>query len=149
MLTELAKAVVLSKHYFFLFLHLEPFLYARIETTRDAFCSQAVGHKACTHPSTHPSPALIGGVERVRPRQQLVQHASQTPYVALVVVRFVLAQLGGEVVRRAHERAREVHLRGHHLGDAQVADFRVAARVEEDVLALDVAVQHFQLVDVV
>ena len=85
----------------------------------------------------------------MRPGHHLVNDAPQRPHVALVVVRLVLAQLRGQVVRRAHQRLGKVNRVRHHLGDAEVPNLRVAVLVEEYVLSLDVPVQNLEAVYVV
>lgn len=62
--------------------------------------SHHVPHKAYpqdAHNQRRQALAIKGALERA----QLVQHAAQRPHVALAVVRPVLADLGGQVVRRA------------------------------------------------
>lgn len=65
-----------------------------------------------------------GGIEGMIEGSHLVQDASEGPYVGLVVVRFVVENLGRHVVRRTDARARKVHRPFEHL---QQCGMRVAA----------------------
>ena len=66
-----------------------------------------------------------------------------------MVVRLVLEDLGAHVVRRADARLREVHRALEHLRDAEVAEHEPPVPEQEDVLRLEVAVQHAVRVHVV
>jgi hypothetical protein len=79
--------------------------------------------------------------------EELVGEHAQRPDVDGVVVVLVLDHLGGEVVEGPAEgRAAR---RGRVHGPAKVGDFDVALVAEEEVLGLDVAVDHVLPVAVV
>jgi hypothetical protein len=63
---------------------------------------------------------LVCSVEGVLLGAHLVEHAAQGPDVGFLVVGLFLAEFGGEVERRAYDRAGEI-LGGQHLGHPEVA----------------------------
>lgn len=58
---------------------------------------------ACTRPRQHEPAHLVVCVEWMPLRAALIEHHTQCPHVALLVVGLVLAELGRQVVRRAHD----------------------------------------------
>ena len=91
------------------------------------------------------------GAEGLPQGHRLVQDAAQRPNVAPLVVRPAVAELGAQVVRRAHHRARErVTAVAQSLGQPKVGelDGALALAREEDVGRLDVAVQDPSVVHV-
>ena len=80
--------------------------------------------------------------ERLRAREDLVQHHPHRVDVAARVELIALHLLGAHVVRRADDEARLGHpfLRLGHPRDAEVHQLHLALVVDEDVLRLDVAV---------
>eukprot|EP00965_Chrysotila_dentata_P194002 6176094-Pleurochrysis_carterae.AAC.4 len=63
--------------------------------------------------------------------EQLVQHDAERPDVGGGVVRLVLAQLGRQVVRRPHERRRELGRRAEQTRHAEVANLKAATRAHQ------------------
>ena len=93
----------------------------------------------------------VGRGEGALEGEDFVQEDAEGPHVSLLVVALVVPELGGEVVGGAAEGV------GNDAGDgvvvlvaeAEVAELDEAGRGEEDVRALDIAVEHFVAVDVV
>ena len=73
---------------------------------------------------------------------ELVQDAAEGPHVARAAVALAIDELGREVERRAHARVRHAERLVEHSRDAKVAQPHLASRGQEDVLRLQVAVQH-------
>mmetsp|Transcript_33108 Transcript_33108/g.87552 ORF Transcript_33108/g.87552 Transcript_33108/m.87552 type:complete len:430 (+) Transcript_33108:38-1327(+) len=88
------------------------------------------------------------GVEGHAQGGHLVNHAPQGPDVAAERVRLLLADLGTEVVGRTDGRPRECCGVLQHLGDAEVAHPQPVGGREEQVLALEVAVEDVLVVHV-
>ena len=76
------------------------------------------------------------------PGQQLVEDHADRVEVGGGADRVALRLLGGEVLRGAHDRARQRHVRGAGARDAEVGDARAALLVEDHVVRLQVAVDH-------
>ena len=82
--------------------------------------------------------------------QALVEQEADAIDVALLARRASVEGLGGEVIRRPdHEPLAREAARGHVLGEAEVGQEGLAARLEEDVVGLDVSVQDARPVRVV
>jgi hypothetical protein len=87
--------------------------------------------------------AHVLGVEGAAQAGHLVEQAAHAPHVRLCVVRLVVAYLGAHVVGRAAGRLRQLYGRVEDARDAKVAELEDAPVLsEEDVLRLDVAVEH-------
>lgn len=86
-------------------------------------------------------PVLEGG--------KLIQDAACGPHIRLVVVRLVLEQLRAHVVGCTNLCAGKGHGAIQDLGNAQVTQHQAAVAKQEDVLQLNVAVQHLVGVHVV
>jgi hypothetical protein len=95
---------------------------------------------------------------RVSEGAELVKDAAEGPHIAFLlmmrhgrgghaVVGSALAELWGEVVRRAHHRL-SARARVEQLGNAKVADLDDVVSVEEDVEGFEVAVEDLLRVDV-
>ena len=87
--------------------------------------------------------AHVLGVEGAAQAGDLVEQAAHAPHVRLGVVWLVVADLGAHIVRGAAGRLRQLDGRVEDARDAEVAELEDAPVLsEEDVLRLDVAVEH-------
>mmetsp|Transcript_102295 Transcript_102295/g.292819 ORF Transcript_102295/g.292819 Transcript_102295/m.292819 type:complete len:284 (+) Transcript_102295:3646-4497(+) len=78
-------------------------------------------------------------------RQHLIGQNTKSPPVHALTVALVQEHLRRNVLRGA---AQGVRFERHHLGEAEVRDFKVARRVEEQVFRFKIAVNHVRLVQV-
>mmetsp|Transcript_46173 Transcript_46173/g.128323 ORF Transcript_46173/g.128323 Transcript_46173/m.128323 type:complete len:311 (+) Transcript_46173:496-1428(+) len=91
-------------------------------------------------------PAAELRLPRRRESHHLVQDAAERPDVGPAVVGLALAQLGAHVEGRAALCHRQRRARRERLGQPKVAQLDVAARREEDILRLEIAVEHLDVV---
>ena len=83
------------------------------------------------------------GVKGAAQRGHLVEEAAHRPDVALGIIRLVVTDLGAHVVRRAARGARQLDCTVEHACNPKVAELEdLAVLREEDVLRLDVSVEH-------
>jgi len=83
----------------------------------------------------------VGALERLLETGHLVEDAAEGPDVRALVVGLALADLGADVVGRAHDALGAVpsRQRVHHLADAKVAQLHHVFLCDEDVLCLQVS----------
>lgn len=78
----------------------------------------------------------------------LIENAAQAPNVALLVVGFLLADLGREVVWRANSCLRAVVGVLEDSGNAEITDLDLVRLGHEDVLGLEIAVKNLPVMNV-
>ena len=88
-------------------------------------------------------------VKGVFERAELVQNATQGPNIRLVGVRFILAHLGGHVVRCSLDRHGMVLGALQHLRDTKVTQLHRIALGQENVLRLNIPMQNLTTVNVI
>jgi len=81
--------------------------------------------------------------------RELVEHDAKRPHVSLRRIRLAAHGLGRQVIRRAHNRLRQLGAVLELLCDAKVAERELAVSHDEDVLRLEVAVDDRAAVDAV
>ena len=89
------------------------------------------------------------GVEGVVESGDLVENASETPNIRLLVVRLFLADLRREIVGSADGSIGAVVGVLQYSGDAEVSNLDVSLRSEEDVLGFQIAMQDLFVMDVI
>ena len=85
---------------------------------------------------------FVGQPERWRAGEKLVQRRGQRVEVARGPRRLPSQQLGRRVHEGRGDLARRGLVRALHAGDAEVAEVRLTPRRQEDVLGLDVSMEH-------
>ena len=78
----------------------------------------------------------------------LVQNTAETPNIGFLVVRLLLTDFWGEVVRSTDRCLCAVVGVLQYSGNAEISDFYLVLRVKKYVLGLQVAVQDFSVVHV-
>lgn len=87
----------------------------------------------------HPDQVQDGrSAERRRPDEQLVDDAAQRPQVRVVVVGMLFDEFWRHVKGRALYGSEDVGARAHAAGKPEVAELRLVAGVQEDVLGFQI-----------
>jgi hypothetical protein len=87
-------------------------------------------------------------LEGITERQHLVKHATETPYIGLLVVLAIFPDLRSHDEGSANLGLGEVESLAHEFGDAEVSDFHLVAGSDEDVVGLEITVQDLFVVDI-